>query len=212
MKFGKIKWHIEYTITILITLTIVLLMLPTSIKSTFQANLIAKWKDCYKRLEYAHDAILKQEKSEILTSFRRANTQDERKRLFLNIIKPYFRLSMKKVKGRYSVRYMNGTKVGQNDELFVKDYYYTDNKRMIVGIKDIPTGSNNVMFIMTFDVNGHLPPNVWGKDVFGAKIYTDKIEAIGRELSIDKQNEDCDLSSSGVSCSNYYIIGGGFND
>ena len=90
MKFGKIKWHIEYTITILITLTIVLLMLPTSIKSTFQANLIAKWKDCYKRLDYAHDAILKQEKSEILTSFRRANTQDERKRLFLNIIKPYF--------------------------------------------------------------------------------------------------------------------------
>ena len=210
MKMGK--WHIEYSVTLLIILAVVLLFTPTSIKSTFQANMIAKWKDCFKKLEYAHDAIIKQEKSEILTSFKRAQTPDEREEIFVRIIKPYFRLSEKKVKRHYKVRYMNGNKIGENDELYVDDYYFTNNRKMIVGIKDIPGKKDNAMFIMTFDVNGYMPPNKWGKDVFGAKIYADKVEAIGRELTIDKQNEDCSIEASGVSCSNYYIIGGGFND
>ena len=96
-----IKWRAEYTITFLVCLTLILLLMPTSIKSNFQANLITRWKDSYNKLIFAQDAILKQEQSDILTSFKRANTPDEREDLFIQIFKPSFRLGDKKISKFY---------------------------------------------------------------------------------------------------------------
>lgn len=207
-----IKWRAEYTITFLVCLTLILLLMPTSIKSNFQANLITRWKDSYNKLIFAQDAILKQEQSDILTSFKRANTPDEREDLFIQIFKPYFRLGDKKISKFYKVKYMNGSRLKKEDELYIEEYFYTDN-HMIVGIKDIPDDDKgNTIFIVTFDVNGTLPPNRWGKDVFGAKIYSDKVRALGEDMSIELQQEGCNINSLGLTCSNYYLIGGDFND
>lgn len=207
------KWRIEYTITLLVIFTGCLLAIPTSIKSTVQAGYITKWKDTYDKMLYVQDAILKQEQAEILTSFKRAQTIDEREDLIIQIIKPYFRLQEAKLPKNYKVKYMNKSKIHKNDLYKIEDYYYTENN-MIVGIKDTPDEIHNTqtMFIMTFDINGLLPPNIWGKDIFGVRVYSDKIEPLGHELSIEKQYYDCSQFGSGKGCSNYYLIGGGFSD
>lgn len=205
-------WRVEYTITLLIVFTAVLLFIPTSLQSTVQANLITKWKDCYNKLTYVQDVILKQEKQEILTSFRRAKTAEEREELFREILKPYFRLYTTKATRRYHTKFMNGDRVGKDSIYYFTDYYFTD-KKMVVGIKDIPnTNKTRSLFLMTFDVNGILPPNTWGKDIFGAKIYADRIESLGEDLSLQQLKEDCSENGSGVACSHYYNIGGSFED
>lgn len=206
------EWRLEYTITLLIFFAVILFVIPTSLQSTFQANLISKWKDCYKRLEYMQDVILKQEQAKILTSFKRAKTPEEREFLIIKLIKPYFRLNDTKVPAKYKVKFMDNEKILVNDFYYISDYFFTDNQ-MIVGIKDFPDNNKTeTMFIMTFDINGLLPPNTWGKDVFGTKIYPDRIEAFGKDLDIQIINEDCSKNGSGTSCSFYYLIGGTPND
>ena len=205
-------WRVEYTITLLIVFTAVLLFIPTSLQSTVQANLITKWKDCYNKLTYVQDVILKQEKQEILTSFRRAKTAEEREELFREILKPYFRLYTTKATRRYHTKFMNGDRVGKDSIYYFTDYYFTD-KKMIVGIKDIPnTNKTESLFLMTFDVNGILPPNTWGKDIYGVDIRKEKIEPFGAHLSMEELKKDCSPAGTGLGCSYYYNIGGGFDE
>ena len=68
------------------------------------------------------------------------------------------------------------------------------------------------MLIMIFDINGILPPNTWGRDIYGVNIYEDKIEPFGAELPMAELKTDCSAFGTGVGCSYYYKIGGGFND
>ena len=206
------KWYPEYTITLLILFAIGLIFMPVSIKSTTQAGYITKWSDCYKKLNYAHDAILKQEQSKILMSIRNAATPKAREDLVIEIMKPYFRLDESPPPKRYKVKYMDKSFVGKKDTFYIEDYYKT-NGNIIVGIKDIPDPEGeDTQFLMTFDVNGLMPPNTWGKDIFGTVVYNRKVEPIGNNLRIDEQGIDCSPLGTGTSCSNYYLIGGGFND
>ena len=207
------KWRVEYTVTLMVLYTIILIVIPTSIKSTVQANLITKWKDTYQKMTFVQDAILKQEQSEILTSLKKAKTANEREDLIITIMKPYIRLKDMKVPRRYKVKYMDKTPVPNNDVYHITDYYFTEHN-MIVGIKDTPEHEDNedTIFIMTFDINGLLPPNIWGKDVFGIKVHPNMVEPIGRSMTIEKQYYDCSKNGTGTGCSNFYLIGGDFND
>ena len=73
--------------------------------------------------------------------------------------------------------------------------------------------SDDAFFIMMFDINGLMPPNRWGKDIYGIKIFDGgKIKPFGEELSMDELRKDCSESGTGVSCSYYYKIGGGFDE
>ena len=205
-------WRLEYTIVILVVFAVVLMFIPTSIKSTVQANFISKWKDNYGKLEYAQDAILKQGQVKILPGFNNCKTPEECEKIFIILIKPYFRINDTKFPKHYHAKYMNNSKIHNDSPYYVHDYFYTNNK-VIVGIKDLPDERNGrTKFLMTFDVNGIIPPNRWGRDVFGVIVYPDKIEAIGADLPLDMQKDSCSPNSTGVACSNYYLIGGGFDD
>lgn len=204
-------WRVEYTITLLITFTAILLFIPTSLQSTVQANYITKWKECFDKLSYMQDVILKHEKEQILTSFKRAKTTEEREALFREIIKPYFRLTTSKATKKYSIKYLNNKKVLSDDLYYFSDFYLTD-KNMVVGIKDLPIEKGKDLFLMMIDVNGVLPPNTWGKDVFGIRIYSDRIEALGNGNSLQLVKDDCSENGSGLFCSYYYKIGGSFED
>lgn len=206
------KWHVEYTGTLLVLFMVGLFLVPTSFETPVMASNITKWKDIFRRLTYVQDVILKQEQSEILTSFRRATTLDERESIVIKIIKPYFRVGDKKVQSKYKVRYMNKKLVNEGDFYHIDDYYYAG-KHLIVGIKDLPTKEDGeTSFLMTFDINGRKRPNQWGKDVYGAKVYADRVEPIGMTMTVEKQYTDCSKNGSGTCCSNYYLIGGNFDD
>lgn len=201
----------EYTVTLFIIIAVVLLIVPIDIESTVQANFISRWKDKYARLEYMFNVINTHEKDEILKSFKRAKSSKERELIMINLIQPYFRIHKEKLPKRYSAKFMNNTKVPQSSRYYFSETYFSENG-MIVGIKDLDDNPLEPMFIMMFDINGILPPNTWGKDIFGVNIYESSLSPFGANLSDDALIEDCSARGSGVACSYYYKIGGGFND
>lgn len=209
-KKDKRIWKLEYTITLLVLFAFSLLLIPTSLQSTMQAKFIMRWKDCFNRITYMRDVISKHEKSDLIKSFKRAKNEEEREHIIINLIKPYFRLNEEKYPKHYHPKYMNNKRVKKADFYYFEDIYFTDNK-IIVGIKDVDD-NKDPMFMMMFDINGILPPNTWGKDIFGAKIYEDRIEALGENLGLEEMRKDCSPEGTGISCSYYYKIGGNFVD
>lgn len=66
---------------------------------------------------------------------------------------------------------MNKTRVTNKSRYYFEDFYFSDNG-MIVGIKDLAgENPNDPGFMIMFDINGILPPNTWGKDIYGVNIY-----------------------------------------
>lgn len=108
---------------------------------------------------------------------------------------------------------MNGAKVYKGQSYYFDDFYFAENNS-IVGIKDIKSeNSTDALFIMMFDINGIMPPNRWGRDIYGVNIYDGgKIEPFGFDMEMNELKKDCSDSGTGVSCSYYYKIGGGFDE
>ena len=158
------------------------------------------------------DVIDTHESDEILKSFKRAKNAEEREAILLNLIQPYLRLTKTKLPRRYNPKFMNGERISLTDRYYFEDMYVSDNG-MIVGIKDIDSPDERApKFRIMMDINGKLPPNIWGKDIFGVNIFSNGVEAFGSNLPMEKLKLDCSELGTGVGCSYYYKIGGGFDD
>lgn len=209
---GKKLLKLEYTVTIIIIAAIIILILPFDFSSNAQANFISRWCDKYSRLEYMFSVINAHESEEILKNLKNAPDAKTREQILIRVIQPYFRIHKEKLPKRYSTKFMNNTKVPRSSRYYFDDTYFSENG-MIVGIKDLKkTNAQEPMFIMMFDINGILPPNTWGRDIYGVNIYEDKIEPFGAEQPMAELKTDCSAFGTGVGCSYYYKIGGGFND
>lgn len=81
---------------------------------------------------------------------------------------------------------MNGTKVYKGQSYYFDDFYFAENNT-IVGIKDIKSeNSTDALFLMLFDINGILPPNRWGRDIYGVNIYDGgRIEPFGFDMDMN---------------------------
>lgn len=210
----KKYWKLEYSVALFIMLGVILLMMPVSIHNSRQANFISKWNEKYNRIEYVFQVINAHITDDILKSFNKANTPDEREKLLLQLVKPYIRIKTEITAPKhYHPRFMNGTKVYKGQTYFFDELYFADNNS-IVGIKDIHSeNSSDALFMMMFDINGLIPPNRWGKDIFGVNIYDGgRIEALGADKDMSDLKKDCSDSGTGVYCSYYYKIGGSFDD
>ncbi len=211
--FNK-NWKPEYSITLLVLLGAILYFVPVSFESTRQASFISRWNEMYNKVDYMFQVINAHISDEKLKSFDDAKNAQERERLMIELVKPYLRIDLSKnPPKRYKTRYMKRTKVYKGENYHFTDLFLTkDNK--LVGIKDLyDAGEDTPAFMMMFDINGILPPNTWGKDVYGINIYqTGKIEPFGQGLSMDDLRQDCSPAGTGVSCSYFYKIGGGFEE
>ena len=205
-------WKLEYSITLFVLLGFFLLLVPVRFENYFQAVMITQWKDYYKKISYMFNVIDTQKNDDILKSLSCSNPE-QRERILRHIIKPHLRLhSMNRIPWKYKQRYLNGSKVSKKDMHYFDDLYF--NEKIIVGIKDIANvKENDALFTMMIDINGILPPNRWGKDIYGINIYDEgKILPYGYNESLDKIKSDCSKNGRGLYCSYYYLIGGEFND
>lgn len=202
---------LEHSIFLFVLLGILLLVMPTSFENTRQAGFISKWNEKFNRVEYMFSVINAHVTDDILRSMNKAKTAEERENLLLALVKPYLRIDTNNRPKRYKPKYINGSKVYKGQTYFFDDFYFAENNT-IVGIKDIKTETaDDALFIMMFDVNGILPPNRWGKDIYGISIYGDRsIKPFGFDLDMKSLKKDC--FETGVSCSYYYKIGGGFEE
>lgn len=210
----KHYWKLEYSIALFVMFGVILLIMPFSIENTRQANFISKWNETYNRIEYMFSVINAHISDDMIKSFDKADTPDAREKLLLTIVKPYLRINTSNYPIRhYRPRYINGSRVYKGQRYFFDDFYFAENNT-IVGIKDIKSDkADDVFFLMMFDINGLLPPNRWGKDIYGVNIYDGgKIKPFGFDMSMSELKKDCSEAGTGISCSYYYKIGGGFDD
>lgn len=212
MNFRKF-WKVEYTLTLFAIFAIFILLLPTTIQNASQASLISKWNEKYNRVAYMFSVLNAHANEDIIKSLKNAKTEEERSDLLILLIQPYMRVSSENKPRFYHPRYLNNTRIEKNQEFYFEDFYYAENNT-IIGIKDLnPKNENQPSFMLMFDLNGRIPPNRWGKDIFGVNIFNDgHIEPFGKEFDLADLKIDCSEKGLGINCSYYYIIGGGFDD
>ncbi|MFI3301520.1 MAG: hypothetical protein R3Y28_08915 [Candidatus Gastranaerophilales bacterium] len=208
------KWKLEYSIFIFVVLGFLMMLFPVSFENTRQAKNISKWNEIYNRVEYMFKVIDAQVQGDLLTSLSNSKTPEETEKYLLSLVKPYIRIKTEGVPSKhYKPKYLNGSKPIKGQMYYFDDFYFAE-KNSIIGIKDIISDkSTDAIFIMMFDVNGILPPNRWGKDIFGINIFSEgRIEPFGYELSMTDLKTNCSDKETGVACSYFYKIGGGFED
>jgi len=207
----KYFWKLEYSILLFVILGVLLLVMPFSFESTRQAGFISKWNEKFNRVDYMFSVINAHITDDIIRSMKRAKTHEEREAILLALVKPYLRIDTDNRPKRYRPKYINGSRVYKGQKYFFDDFYFAENNS-IVGIKDIKSEkADDALFIMMFDINGLMPPNRWGKDVFGVSIFNEgHIEPFGFDLDMKELKKDC--FETGISCSYYYKIGGGFEE
>ena len=212
MNFRKF-WKTEYTLTAFAIFAIFILLLPTTIQSTRQAALISKWNEKYNHINYMFSVIGTHSNHDLVSSLE--NTTSDKNELMMLLLQPYLRISQHNNQPkRYHNRYMNNSKLQKNDLYYFTDYYYAKDKT-IVGIKDLTNtyGNQGPSFMLMFDINGKFLPNRWGKDIFGVYVYNDgNIEPFGKRNNLEQLRTDCSDKGTGVNCSYFYIIGGGFDE
>ena len=204
-------WKLEYSIVIFVLLGIFMLLVPMRIENYFQARMISKWNDRYEKISYMFSVINVQTTDEILQSFAHSESPEQREKLLLQLIKPYMRLEpIIKKPWRYRPKFLNGKKVPKKDFFYFNDIYLSEGQ--IIGVKDIAQNDMNyAWFMIMVDINGFMPPNTWGRDIYGLYIYDGgKIVPFGYSKEMDELKIDCSEDGTGLFCSYYYRIGGGW--
>lgn len=185
---------VEVSILFVIFLIVAFLVVPLSLDDTMQAKNTSRWRS------------VQQDFSNIFYSI---NTQKEDSSVpFVDALESILDNEIKESIEPYKITFLNGTY--PNNTYRFRDFKLTYSNATIA-TKIFDTPQNNLQGILMYDVNGKKGPNVWGKDVFGLNIYSDKFEPFGKNESISSQKQDCSRNGTGLFCSNYYLIGGNFD-
>lgn len=204
---------IEVVVVFLLILGVTFLILPKSLNTTRQARLISKWTEKYSQLEYMFSVIRAQNDITMEKSLTKAQNNEDRKKIVLETIKPYLRITSEVQSPLYIQHYMNKELVQSPDKYYFSDFYNTESND-IVGLKWVNADckDEDVCAVMSFDINGLEPPNTWGYDIFGINLLKDKIEPLGKNVESETLKNDCSKYGFGTYCSYYYLIGGEFDN
>lgn len=184
---------IEVSILFVIFLIVAFLVAPLSLDDTIQAKNVSRWRNV---------------QSDFENIFYTINTQKDSDDFDFN--KVFDSVMSGEVKAEispYKITYMNGTFPGG-------EYRFTNLKQTYsnatVAYNLYSEPQNGILGVLLYDVNGPTGPNVWGKDVFGLNIYSDRFEPFCKNDTVTAQKQDCSKSGTGLCCSNDYLIGGTF--
>lgn len=203
---------IEVVAVFLLILGVTFFVLPMALDNTRQANYISQWRETYTEAQYVFSVINAQDGEELQKTLSKAPNDSIRSGIIVETIRPYLRIKNGVDNSLYRQFYMNKSAVLDNDKYFLDSFYHTDSGK-IVGIKwiDAECDESSTCGIAVFDVNGILPPNTWGKDVFGVDILQHTIQPIGKGVPQSILKNDCSEFGHGLYCSYYYLIGGQFD-
>ena len=182
---------VEVSILFVIFLIVAFLVAPLSLDDSLQAHNASRWRNV---------------QSDFANIFYAVNAQKEDKNFDF---KTAFESVMSgEVKGDvepYKINFLNGT--FPNSTYRYNDFKLTQTNSG-VSYKLYDTPQDGVLGLLLYDVNGSVGPNVWGKDVFGLNIYSDRFEPFCKNDSISEQKQQCSKNGTGLCCSNYYLQGG----
>ena len=185
---------VEVSILFVIFLIVAFLVAPMSLDDTMQAKNASTWKNV---------------QQDFANIFYSINMQKEKENFdFISAFTDVMDVELKSDVEPYRITFMNGT--------YPSNTYRFNNFKQTIGNKVVayklfsqPEG--DLYGYLMYDVNGVEGPNVWGRDVFGLNIYSDRFEPFCKNDPVDVQKKECAKSGTGLCCSNYYLIGGRFN-
>lgn len=201
---------IEIVVVFFLMLGVLFLVYPKSVDSSRQAKLISKWSQKVSELDYMFSVYRAQKDGDFDVKLSQAQNDDARNKVLEDIIRPYLRITSE-LQTVYLPMFMDKSVISTDSKYYFKHYYLTSTNE-IVGLKVINPNCNekDACFIMSFDINGTNPPNLWGYDIYGIDVYSDKIAPFGKEINREMLKQNCSRAGSGVYCSYYYLIGGKF--
>ena len=185
---------VEVSILFVIFLIVAFLVAPLSLDDTLRAKNASRWRGV---------------QGDFSNIFYSINTQKDNADFnFNDAFNSVMQAEIKSDRPSYKITYMNGT--------FPSGEYRFSNFKQtflnaVVAYTLYDESQTDALGIMLYDVNGEVGPNVWGKDVFGYNIYSDRFEPFCKNDSVAVQKQDCSKSGTGLCCSNYFLIGGSFN-
>jgi competence protein ComGC len=185
---------IEVSILFVIFIIVAFLVVPLSMDDTIQAKNTARWRSVqqeFSNIFYSVETSIDKTSLPFIDNFN--STIDNQTK---NIIEPY------------KIKFLNGS---TPDDKYIFDNYKLTYSNAVIATKFIDKNNDNLKGALMYDVNGKNGPNIWGKDVFGFYIYQHSLEPFGADKSITEQKQDCSQNGTGLSCSNYYLIGGNFD-
>ncbi len=182
---------IEVSILFVIFLIVAFLVAPLSLDDTMQARNTSRWRNV---------------QSDFANIFYSVNTQNNEE----NFQNKFDSVIAGEVTGDakpYKITFLNGT--FPNNTYRFNEYKTTTNNA-VLSVKFFDKPQGDLLGLLMYDVNGPSKPNVWGKDVFGLNIYSDRFEPFCKNDSVSIQKQGCSKDGTGLCCSNYYLIGGSF--
>ena len=150
---------VEVSILFVIFLIVAFLVAPLSLDDSLQAKNASRWRNV---------------QSDFANIFYSINTQKEDENFDFN--KAFTSVMSGEIKGDaqpYKITFLNGQ--FPNSTYRFNDFKLTQTNS-VVSYKLYDTPQNGVLGLLMYDVNGSVGPNVWGKDVFGLNIYSDRFE------------------------------------
>ena len=184
---------IEVSILFVIFLIVAFLVAPLSMDDTVQANFTSRWKNVQSDFSNIFYSINTQKDSDVFDLHA----------IFADVIAG----QVKNDVDAYKINFLNGT--SPNVTYRFSNFMQTQ-ANSTIAYKFFNKPQDGVIGILLYDINGSRRPNIWGKDVFGFNIYSDRFEPFCKEKSISEQKSDCSKNGTGLCCSSYYLQGGSF--
>ena len=182
---------VEVSILFVIFLIVAFLVAPLSLDDSLQAKNASRWRNV---------------QSDFANIFYAVNAQKEDENFdFKTAFESVMRGEVKGNVDLYKITFLNGT--FPNSTYRFNDFKLTQTNS-VVSYKLYETPQDGVLGLLLYDVNGSVGPNVWGKDVFGLNIYSDRFEPFCKNDAISVQKQQCSKNGTGLCCSNYYLQGG----
>ena len=182
---------VEVSILFVIFLIVAFLVAPLSLDDSLQAKNASRWRSV---------------QSDFANIFYAVNAQKEDKNFdFKAAFESVMSGEVKSDVEPYKITFLNGT--FPNSTYRFNDFKLTQTNS-VVSYKLYDTPQDGVLGLLLYDVNGSVGPNVWGKDVFGLNIYSDRFEPFCKNETINEQKQQCSKNGTGLCCSNYYLQGG----
>ena len=182
---------VEVSIFFVIFLIVAFLVAPLSLDDSLQAKNASRWRNVqsdFANIFYAVNAQKEDENFDFKTAFESVMSGEVKGNVDL-----------------YKITFLNGT--FPNSTYRFNDFKLTQTNS-VVSYKLYETPQDGVLGLLLYDVNGSVGPNVWGKDVFGLNIYSDRFEPFCKNDAISVQKQQCSKNGTGLCCSNYYLQGG----
>ena len=175
-----------------------------------ESNIIYKWKELLASARYSYQVVLLTEQDKLRQAVKLQGT--DRNNAILKLSSKTIVLEENKKLKHYKYRFLNGMKVSEKSKYYVRDFRFSSNGS-IVGLNWQSSeclDNGELCGVMVFDMNGKRGPNRFGLDVFGLNIYNDRLEPFGSGLSYHESEKNCNRLQTGVTCSQFYLIGGQF--